>query len=73
VANYYPFIARVVSGLDKNTAASRRVIYDAARSRLLDEMRKAGPPLTEADLTHERLDLEQAIRRVEMEELARKG
>ena len=70
MTDYYPLIGRVVAGLDKNTAEARRVIYDAARTRLVEEFRKADPALSEAALTHERLALERAIRKLEAEQLA---
>ena len=70
MANYYELISRVIAGLHQNTAEARGVIYDAARTRLVDEMRAAKPPLSESDLTLRRLALEQAIRDVEAEHLA---
>jgi len=70
VTDYYPLIGRVIAGLDKNTAEARRVIYDAARTYLVEELGKADPALSEAELTRERLALEQAIRKLEAEQLA---
>jgi hypothetical protein len=70
MTDYYQLIARVIAGLHQNTAEARRVIYEAARSRLVDEVRAAEPRLTESELMRERVALEQAIRDVEAEQLA---
>jgi hypothetical protein len=68
--DYHAMIARVIAGLHQNTAEARRVIYQAARTKLFDEMRAAEPPLTGSKLTRELVALEQAIRDVEAEYLA---
>ncbi len=65
MADYYPLIARAVSGLEQNTGENRRVLYERARSALVTQLRGADPPLDESDITNERLALEEAIRRVE--------
>ncbi|HEX3709428.1 MAG TPA: hypothetical protein VHV56_06030 [Pseudolabrys sp.] len=65
MADYFPLIARAVAGLDKNTGENRRVLYDRARSALVNQLRGVEPPLNEPDITRERLALEEAIRRVE--------
>ena len=67
MADYYPLIARAVSGLDKNTGDARRALYERARTALLAQLRGVTPALSEADITRERLALEEAIRRVEGE------
>ena len=71
MTDYYSLLSRVIAGLRDNTAEARRVIYDAARMHVVDEMGKTQPPLPESALTRERLALEQAIRDVEQEQLAR--
>jgi hypothetical protein len=67
MADYYPLISRAVSGLDKNTGENRRVLYERARAALVNQLRGVEPALEEADITRERLALEEAIRKVEAE------
>ena len=67
MAEYYPLISRAVAGLGKSTVENRRVLYDRARSALVGQLRNVEPPLGESDITHERLALEEAIRKVEAE------
>jgi len=67
MADYYPLIARAVSGLDKNSGENRRALYDRARTALVSQLRGVEPPLDETDITRERLSLEEAIRKVEAE------
>src|SRR5215467_6881405 len=67
MADYYPLIAKAVSGLDKSTGEARRALYDRARTALLAQLRGVEPALSEPDITRERLALEEAIRRVEAE------
>jgi hypothetical protein len=71
MADYYPLIAKAVSGLDKSTAEARRALYDRARTALLAQLRGVEPALSEPDITRERLALEEAIRKVEAEALRR--
>lgn len=65
MADYYPLIARAVAGLEKNTGEARRTLYERARSALVAQLRSTKPPMSESDITKERLALEEAIRRVE--------
>src|SRR3569623_3839499 len=67
MAEYYPLNARAVAGLDKNTGENRRALYERARAALVNQLRGVDPPLDEADITRERLGLEDAIRRLESE------
>ncbi|HWW48938.1 MAG TPA: hypothetical protein VNZ94_13955 [Xanthobacteraceae bacterium] len=68
MADYYPLIARAVAGLDSTaTGESRRALYERARSALITQLRGVQPPLTESEITRERLSLEEAIRKVEAE------
>jgi hypothetical protein len=71
MADYHPLIARAVSGLEVDTAENRRALYERARTALVTQLRSAVPPLEEAVITRERLALEEAIRKVEMESLRR--
>ncbi|RTL48305.1 MAG: hypothetical protein EKK40_17520 [Bradyrhizobiaceae bacterium] len=68
MADYYPLIARAVAGLDPNaTGESRRALYERARTALIAQLRGVQPALSEAEITRERLALEDAVRRVESE------
>lgn len=67
MADYFPLIARAVGGLERSTAENRRALYERARSALVAQLRGMEPPLEEAEITRERLALEEAIRRVESE------
>src|SRR3954470_11907710 len=68
MADYYPLVAKAVAGLEKNTGEGRRALYERARAALVAQLRgMSDPPLTEAEITRERLALEEAIRKVEAE------
>ena len=71
MADYFPLIARAVGGLDKNTGENRRALYERARTALVAQLRSVEPPLEEADITRERLALEEAIRKVEADAVKR--
>src|SRR6516225_9662579 len=65
MADYYPLISRAVAGVEPNTGENRRSLYKRARNALLDQLRSVRPPLSETDITRERLALEEAIRKIE--------
>jgi hypothetical protein len=65
MTDYQPLIARAVDGLGKSTGEARRGLYERARSALVTQLRSVDPPLSESDITRERLALEEAIRKVE--------
>lgn len=67
MTDYYPLIARAVAGLEKNTGDQRRALYERARTALVAQLRGLDPPLTESEITRERLALEESIRKVEAE------
>jgi len=67
MADYHPLIARAVESLDSSTGEARRALYERARAALVSQLRSIEPPLSEADITRERLALEDAIRKVEAE------
>jgi hypothetical protein len=70
MTDYQPLLNRALSGLDNNTLEGRRGVYERARHALVNQLRTVTPPLAEADITRERLALEEAIRRVEAEAAA---
>jgi hypothetical protein len=59
-----------LKSLEKSTAEAHRAFYDRARKALLNHLRKVDPPLSEQEITRERLALEDAVRRVEAEAAA---
>jgi hypothetical protein len=67
MADYHPLITRAVDGLATSTAEARRSLYERARTALVAQLRGVNPPLSEAEITRERLALEDAIRKVEAE------
>jgi hypothetical protein len=72
MTDYYPVIARLVADLKQNTGKGRIEIYQRARAMLVGELQGLKPPLTESEITRERLSLEKAIRKVEAEAVRRK-
>ncbi len=72
MADYYPLVAKAVAGLEKNSGEGRRALYERARTALVGQLRgMTDPTLTEAEITRERLALEEAIRKVEAESARR--
>ena len=68
MADYYPLIARAIAGLDPSAPGeSRRALYERARAALIQQLRGVQPPLSESEITRERLSLEEAVRKVESE------
>jgi hypothetical protein len=68
MADYYPLVARAISGLDPSAPGERRrALYERARAALIAQLRSAQPPLNESEIVRERLALEEAVRKVESE------
>ena len=66
MADYYQLITKAVAGLDPDASGeSRWALYERARAALLAELRTINPPFTEAEITRERLALEEAVRRAQ--------
>ena len=72
MADYYSLISGAIAGLEQNTGENRRVLYERARAALVAQLRSVEPALEEADITRERLALEEAIRKVEADAAAAK-
>jgi hypothetical protein len=70
MTDYRPLLARAIANLDPNTGEARRAVYDRARTALVNQLRGMNPPLAEADITRQRLSLEDSIRSVESEATA---
>lgn len=67
MAEYYALLNRAVEALQRNDEASRRDIYVKARSALIKQLKAIDPPLPAAEISKQRLSLEDAIRRIERE------
>ena len=63
MADYYPPIAQAVIGLDNGQ--DRRRLYERGQNALVTELRAVRPPLSDSVIAKERLDFEEAIRKVE--------
>jgi hypothetical protein len=64
MTNYYPALARAVSGATRS-ADERRVVYQRAHRALLEQLREARPPVSELHILHELECLDEAIRKTE--------
>jgi hypothetical protein len=71
MANYYPLIAGVIAALEDNSAERRRRVYESTRAGFLNQMLKHDPPLSESSMKQEQIALEEAIRKVEAEQMSR--
>lgn len=67
MADFHPILARAIAGLTDKSPEARRAVYDRARGALLAQLRSLDPPLSEADITRERLSLDEAVSRIEAE------
>lgn len=67
--DYYRPIANAIARLNPNTVSARRSIYDQARKLLFEEAQGSNPPMGVSELIREQRALEQAIHRVEAENL----
>jgi hypothetical protein len=71
MTNYYPLLSSVVAALDTNTAEVRRQLYDNARTGFPNYIGSLGRSLSDSEITRERTALEEVIRRLEAEQVAR--
>ena len=67
MADYYPLLAKAVSGLKMSTPDARHAIYERARKALLGQLRAMQPPAPEAAIEREAQALDEAIARLERE------
>jgi hypothetical protein len=67
MADYYPLLAKAVSGLKTSTPEARRAIYERARKALLGQLRAMQPPAPESAVEREAQALDDAIERIERE------
>lgn len=71
MADYYPLLARAVSGLKESNPAARAAIYERARKALLGQLRHMDPPAPEVAIEREAQALDAAIARLELEYAAK--
>lgn len=67
MADYYPLLAKAVSGMKTSTPDSRHAIYERARQALLGQLRAMQPPAPESAIQREAQALDDAIARLERE------
>jgi hypothetical protein len=67
MADYYAILKRAIGGLPEPTGESRRSVYEKARTALVAQLKSFDPPLSASEITQQRLQLEDAIRKVESE------
>jgi hypothetical protein len=67
MAEYYAVLSKAVASLEANSADARRAVYDKARNALIGQLKAIDPPLPTSEISRQRLELEEAIRRVERE------
>jgi hypothetical protein len=65
MTHYYPALARAIGRLGTNVGEARRAIYESARAALGRQLLGRDP----SDVTHHRLAFEEAVRKVEAENL----
>ncbi len=68
MADYYPLLAKAITGLKTSTPEARTAIYDRARKALLGQLRAMQPPAPEAAIEREAKALEDAIARLELDQ-----
>jgi hypothetical protein len=67
MADYYPVLARAVSGLSNSDAKARQELYARARTIVIEHMRNQNRQESAPETRREQAALESAIRRVEAE------
>ena len=67
MADYHAILKRAISALPSPTGEARRAVYEKARTALVNQLKSFDPPLSASEITQQRLQLEDAIRKVESE------
>lgn len=67
MTDYYAVLKKAVSGFESESGDARRSVYDKARTALIAQLKSIDPPLTTSEISRQRLELEEAIRKVERE------
>jgi hypothetical protein len=63
--DHFASLLRAVARLEHTSYEARGAIYDQAQSELMERLRAAEPPCSEADIDRELLEFRAAVRRVE--------
>ncbi|NLH81882.1 MAG: hypothetical protein GX458_13685, partial [Phyllobacteriaceae bacterium] len=67
MADYHAILKRAISAMPAPNGEARRAVYEKARSALVNQLKAFDPPLSPSEITQQRLQLEEAIRKVESE------
>ncbi|WP_420391373.1 hypothetical protein [Acuticoccus sp.] len=67
MTDFYSVLQKAVQALPDGSGPQRRQVYEKARKALLKQLQSFDPPLSSADVTAQRLALEDAIRKIENE------
>jgi hypothetical protein len=67
MADYHAILKRAITALPSPTGEARRAVYEKARTALVNQLKSFEPPLAASEITQQRLQLEDAIRKVESE------
>jgi hypothetical protein len=70
MAEYYTVVKSAIGKLETNKAETRRTVYAQLRNTLVEELKAVAPPLSMTVIAAQRLELEEAIRKVERESVA---
>ncbi|MEP3231367.1 MAG: hypothetical protein ABJO30_00915 [Hyphomicrobiales bacterium] len=65
MADYRSILDRAIDGLQNNTEEARRAIYEKARAALMRQLSSLQPALSPAEISKQRLQLEEAVRETE--------
>ncbi|MEP1444288.1 MAG: hypothetical protein ABJK39_14875 [Hyphomicrobiales bacterium] len=65
MADYRSILDRAIDGLANNTEEARRAIYEKARAALMRQLSSLQPALSPAEISKQRLQLEEAVRETE--------
>ncbi len=68
MADFYPVLSRAIARLTQQTPEARRAIYDRAGQVLVAQLRSVAPPMAEADISRQRMQLDDVIARIEREQ-----
>jgi hypothetical protein len=71
MADYYGLLSNVVEALEGTSAEVRRRLYDSIRTGFVEQMRRREPPLADSYINQQQIAMEEAIRRVEKEQMSR--
>lgn len=67
MADFHSLIARAIASMQDPTPEARRAVYERARAALDHQLRAIEPALSETDIARQRLNLDEAINRLEAE------